>query len=470
MKILFCQAITYPFIGIMSISSVLKEFGYETDLKIFNISKPKPQDIEEIIQYKPDVLAFPAYTGWHASIVKFCKDIKGRINTVTVLGGPHPTYCPEVVHDDGVDYIVMGEAEISFVRLIKAIRNGEKEITTIDGVRCKTGGGGLSELPDLNDIPPMDIDLYRDRYDFIKKLTHWEFSINRGCPFKCTYCNEPSLDKIYKGKAIRTKKPTNAIKEILHVMQKHPFKSCAFTSDNFTLNKEFSGEFLERYKKEVNVPFYCQMRPELLNLELAKQLKNANCHMITMGVESGSPIIRREILNRPVTNERIIEACNILKSVGIKINLNNMVAIPGEKLEDSWETIKLNQVIKPDSSWCSIFQPYPKSRLTDKLLEKGELNIKDLERIPKSYFERSILKIDNIHQFINLHRFFYFVTKYQSLSSLVKLLIRMPDPYNKVFDVFFLVGFIAYVKKAYDKPLFSTIVTVLKNAFESIGK
>jgi len=76
MKVLFCQRITYPFVGIMSISAVCKNNGHETKLKIFNIAKPKKQDLDEIKEFRPDILAFPTYTGWQKSIINFCKWFK----------------------------------------------------------------------------------------------------------------------------------------------------------------------------------------------------------------------------------------------------------------------------------------------------------------------------------------------------------------------------------------------------------
>ncbi|MFH1539342.1 MAG: cobalamin-dependent protein, partial [bacterium] len=109
MRILFLQSITYPFIGIMSISTVLGKSGLHTKVHILNLNRPSPADFKTIHDYQPDVVAFPTYTGWQNGIIKFCRIIKDKMNVITVLGGAHPTHCPEIVQSDVVDFICVGE-------------------------------------------------------------------------------------------------------------------------------------------------------------------------------------------------------------------------------------------------------------------------------------------------------------------------------------------------------------------------
>lgn len=470
MRILFCQAMTYPFIGIMSISSVLKMHGHETRLKIFNINNPKESDFDEILAYRPDVVAFPAYTGWQRSIINFCRELKERSNVITILGGPHPTYYPKVLKNAVIDYICVGEGEVSLPKLLDNLQN-KKQTEKVPGIWYKNGdkvvSNGPSELPDIQSLPPMDIDLYCDANDTIRSLGHREFSTNRGCPFKCTYCNEPSLNKLYNKRNLRTKTPDQAIDEILHVHDKYPMKTVAFTSDNLFIKKDFVLEFLEKYKAKVNIPFYCQMRLELVTPELARLYKESNCHLVIIGLESGSHKVRKEILGRRMTNEFIINACRTLQDAGLRISTNSMVGIPGETVEEAWETVKINQEIRPNATWCSIFQPYPATEITEKLLKSGEIKPDVFDNIPGSYFERSVLKTKDIHVLVNLHRFFYFAVKYPRLQPIIKLLCRLKTPY-RLYDIFFVVSFCMYVKQAYRKSYWNAITRVATNALEAI--
>lgn len=448
---------------------MLKIHGHETKLKIMNIKNPNKKDIDWIIDYDPDIVAFPVYTGWHGAIVSLCKNLKERTDIITVLGGPHPSYYPKVIEKEGVDFICVGEGEESFVQLANNLQNGGST-GDIPGMWFKKDkkviNTGVSKLPDLQLLPPMDIDLYCNASNFIKNLTHREFSLNRGCPFNCTYCNEPSIHKLYEKRSLRSKSSEQCIEEILYVYDKYPFNSAAFTSDNLFLNKSFAFEFLEKYKSEVGIPFYCQMRVEFITPEVASFLKEANCFFVIVGIESGSPSVRKEILDRKMSNELIIKACSYLKDVGIKINTNNMVGIPGETIENAWETVKLNQKIKPTTSWCSIFQPYPGTRLTEKLLASGEITNDTFDNIPQSYFEKSVLKNKNIHYFVNLHRFFYFAVKFPFLHPIIKFLCKFKVSHT--YDIFFLISFYFYVKKAYKKSSWDTARTIVTNLVETV--
>jgi radical SAM superfamily enzyme YgiQ (UPF0313 family) len=468
MKILFCQAITYPFIGIMSLSAVLRQHSHETRLKIMNIKNPNKKDIDGIVDYNPDIVAFPVYTGWHGTVVGFCKKLKEKTNVITVLGGPHPSYYPKVIENEGIDFICIGEGEESFVQLVNNLQHGYST-GNIPGMWFKKSNKvintGSSNLPNLQQLPPMDIDLYCNASSFIKNLNHREFSLNRGCPFKCTYCNEPSINKLYENKSLRSKSPEQSIEEILYVYDKYAFDSIAFTSDNLFLNKSFASEFLEKYKAKINIPFYCQMRLEFITPEVAHLLKEANCFFLIIGIESGSFRVRREILDRKMSNELIVKACSYLKDANIKINTNNMMGIPGETVEEVWETVKLNQKIKPTTSWCSIFQPYPGTRLTDKLLSNGEITDDTFDHIPQSYFEKSVLKNSNIHYFVNLHRFFYFAVKYPSLNPIIKFLCKYKV--SHLYDIFFLLSFYFYLKKSYKKSTWNATKTIMINLIET---
>ncbi|OGW84160.1 MAG: hypothetical protein A2987_00390 [Omnitrophica bacterium RIFCSPLOWO2_01_FULL_45_10] len=472
MKILFCQNITYPFIGIMSISAVLKEHGHKTGVKIFNISRPSARDLSEIEDFKPEILAFPVYTGWEKSVIEFCKNFKKYHEIITILGGPHPTYCPEVLANDGIDHICVGEGEASFLRFVTSLQNGVP-VNNIPGIWYKKDGAivenGISELPDINSLPPMDVDVYCESSAKIKELTHREFSLNRGCPYRCTYCNEPSLHKLYGGRNVRSKTPENAVKEILRVYNKYPFKSCAFTSDNFFLSRPFLLEFLEIFKARVNVPFYCQMRVELVTPEIARLLKEANCHMVTIGIESGSSRIRKDILGREMNDDNIIKASRCLQAAGISINTNNMVGMPSEDIEEAWDTVLLNAKIKPTTTWCSIFQPYPKSELSDSLIAQGLITREDLNGIPSSYFKKSILTAEKMYQFINLHRLFYLAVKHPKFAFIIKHLVKTPPPLNRIYDIFFFFSFCTYVKNAYRKSFLSAFKTTFFNAMEALG-
>ena len=114
----------------------------------------------------------------------------------------------------------------------------------------------------------------------------------------------PIFEIAVRTSVVRSKSVDQALEEMHYVNEKYPFNSAAFTSDNFFLKKEFASEFLLRYRREIGKPFWCQMRVELVDAEVARLLREAGCHMVSVGIESGSERVRKRILNRHMSNER----------------------------------------------------------------------------------------------------------------------------------------------------------------------
>ncbi len=342
--------------------------------------------------------------------------------------------------------------------------------TTVPGIWLKKGDkiidNGPSDLPELQGLPPMDIDLYCNASEAIRHQDNREFSLNRGCPFQCAYCNGPSLKSLYGTSVVRSKSVDQALEELHYVNEKYPFKSAAFTSDNFFLKKEFASEFLLRYRREIGKPFWCQMRVELVDADVAHLLREAGCHMVSVGIESGSERVRKTILNRRMSNDAIIRACRTLAENGIEINAFNMIGIPGETFEEALETIRLNTLIGPASSWCSFFQPYPGSSLTTKLLEEGAITPEVFERIPASYFDRSIVLRKDAHIWLNLQRLFQWWVQHPELDGWFRRICTVKIP--RIYDALFVLSFYSYVRKAYKLTRAKALAKVMTNAWEAL--
>ena len=61
------------------------------------------------------------------------------------------------------------------------------------------------------------------------------------------------------------------------------------------------------------------MRPETVNEKTGFLLKKMNCTHVAMGIECGDNEVARKILKRNTTNERIIEAAEILRKNNVKL-------------------------------------------------------------------------------------------------------------------------------------------------------
>lgn len=194
---------------------------------------------------------------------------------------------------------------------------------------------------------------------------------SRGCPYSCTYCSNSGLRKITDGKYVRFRSIENIISEIKEVVSKYKVKSVYLNDDVFTVNKNYVEKFCNQYVKEIGYPFEINTRVENLDRNILKMLKDAGCYRIAMGLEQGDEKFRKEILNRPMSNEKIETAFLLAKEIGIKTKTFNIVGFPFETVENHMETVRLNRKIQPNSIVNYIFEPYPGTPLYDMCLENN---------------------------------------------------------------------------------------------------
>ena len=127
MKIQFLLKNTGMFerLGIMTLSSVLKNKGHEVSL-IVTEELTEEDILKNVKNYKPHILAYSIMTGEHIYHIELNQMIRSHYkNALSVFGGPHPTYSPEMIKKDYVDAICRGEGEIYFLEVVEKFEKSE---------------------------------------------------------------------------------------------------------------------------------------------------------------------------------------------------------------------------------------------------------------------------------------------------------------------------------------------------------
>jgi radical SAM superfamily enzyme YgiQ (UPF0313 family) len=162
------------------------------------------------------------------------------------------------------------------------------------------------------------------------------------------------------------------IDELKRLKERHPsITQFRFWDDILTLRKDWSREFLPLYKEEVGLPFHCNGKIDMLDDERIRLMKDAGCIMMSLGIQSGNPEVREEILNRQMSNEKIFDICDRIHKEGIQILSENILGLP---LEDKWkilDTIKVNARINPENMFVFMFQPFKNTDIYEICKQKG---------------------------------------------------------------------------------------------------
>lgn len=135
-KIAFVQRNPDCALGSMYIASTVKQ---EAQCRVF--IEAYEEDLCSAIQaYEPDIVAFSTFTGEYKDLLAINSEIKKRIDTLSIFGGPHPTYNPDFINEEGVDVICRGEGEYAVLDLVKALKNDE-DYFHIKNLHFKTRNG-----------------------------------------------------------------------------------------------------------------------------------------------------------------------------------------------------------------------------------------------------------------------------------------------------------------------------------------
>ncbi len=133
--------------------------------------------------------------------------------------------------------------------------------------------------------------------------------------------------------------------------------------------------------------------------ECAGYLAAANCRIVKFGVESGSPKIRRTILNRHMTNESIVEAIAAVQRHGMHSSVFIIIGFPHEGREDVFDTIRLLGQAKPGRFRWTYFFPFPGTRAHEISIEGGFVNAQKMEQL-KNFTDESCLDFGPEHNFL----------------------------------------------------------------------
>ncbi len=358
--------------GITALSAAIKRAGHEATLlhlAQFDVQRA----ISDVLKTSPDVIAISLTENHKEQMGLLASELKKRMNIKIFAGGPFPSAYPEWIEEcEALDGVCYGEGELSFTSVLDKLEKNE-DYTKTRGFWFRAGNKIFRNephpLPDILDSLPMpDLGIFDEQ----TILNYPAFSFSRGCPFKCTYCCAPLYGMREVGStAVRYKSPERAIAEIQDMLSQYNPGMLAFDDDTFFKSKTFVRKFAELYKREIGRPFACNTRPETVNEELVKLLKEANCVVIAIGIESGNEELRTKVLERRMKGKRIVEAFDIVRKHGIATYSFNMVGIPGETKELFKETIRLNAQINPDVVQQTIFYPYRGTVLGDLAYKKG---------------------------------------------------------------------------------------------------
>lgn len=428
-RVLLVQKTYIEMFGVMSVAGVLRARGHEVRVSL----ERGPRLARDAAAFEPKVAGFTAVSLNVGENLRDAALVRAALPGAPVIfGGVHTTFFPELVERPEVDAVCRGEGEFALAEFVEAVASGA-DTSGILNLWLKSDSGIVENplrphIADLDALPFPDRAPYYDRYPFLKNNPVKNFLCSRGCPYSCSFCFNTTYRRLQRNgghsAGPRTRSPESMIEEIKDFRARWPLQKLAFQDENFCLNRDWLNKFLELYRKEIGLPFFCMINAAIADREIVSSLRASGCYHTTFGVESGDETLRRAALKKPVTDEQMRNAAALLHEAGITFHTTNIFCFPGETVASAVRTITFNAELKPASAIAFLFTPFYNLDLTEAAIGGGWLTkaqATDWERLP-----RVVVRVPQWRRIRRLSRLFSLGVRRPALIPLIVRLSALP--------------------------------------------
>lgn len=358
--------------GLLTLASEAIDAGHQ--VKVLNLSSYRWSEVEEIIsRLDADLFGMSCWTANRRGVLLTAEAIRERHpGAHIVVGGPHATpFAEEILRRClAIDTVTLGESEGTFLELLTRLE--AKETTAGIPGSVYRAGKDVARAAARPSLRKLD-DLTSPQHYFPTHI----LMTSRGCPWQCTFCGaETTWGRGFRGHSV-----SYVVDSIEQALSRLPVKMIQIKDDTFTANKKRALAICEEIERRgVNFLWSCDTRVDVLDPELLLAMRRAGCQRLSLGVESGSDVILKNI-DKKITADEIIEATNMAKSVGIQVRYFMMLGNRGETVETFEETLRFLDRARPHQYVFSCLSVYPGTRDFQKAVEDGWLD-------PNVFFEQ----------------------------------------------------------------------------------
>lgn len=426
-----------PPLGIGYLSSFLKNKGIEC-LIIDGLNKNLSNDEIVLLVGDCEVVGISVFSSYFMEAIDLTKRLK-KAGKIVVVGGPQASALPELtLQKTGADYVVVGEGEEIFYKLIRQL-SLNKKATKKKRILFSTFNKQLSSLP-IPDWDQIDPRLYQmaPHGGFVSSFPVAPVITTRGCPYDCKFCASPRL----WGKMIRFRDPKEVVDEVEYLVRKKGVKEIHFEDDNFTLDKKHTVKICrEIIRRKLNIDWCTPngIRADKVDFELLKLMKRSGCYSVAFGIESGDENILKNI-SKHESLEIIKKALYMSKKAGLLTQGFFIFGLPGETEDTIRKTIDFAMNMPIDKAQFLMLDVIPGSELWEQLNFDKRVNwqlnsFHEISWLPPT-IERKVLNNALKKAFFEFYlrpRQIWLFIKYFRISQLQFLLRRISD--FKIFSV-----------------------------------
>lgn len=168
---------------------------------------------------------------------------------------------------------------------------------------------------------------------------------SRGCPFHCNFCATPSN----WGRRVRYISAERVVQEVELLVNTYHAEALYFFDDTFTFNPQRVFDICDGFiRKKFNISWYCEIRIDTVTKDLLRKMRDAGCCFVGMGIESASPRVLSEVINKGkgFTIEKVTEVIKNCLDFDMIPNPYFIISHPTETYQEALQTMDYIKFLK----------------------------------------------------------------------------------------------------------------------------
>lgn len=366
---------TVPPLTLLSVATILKEDGHFVRLIDADGEGKSLEDIKNEIKNFDLAIILTSSMSFKED-VKVLSQLKSKNpHLTTSIFGSHPTFMPEVcLQHEAIDILVRYEPEFIYRDLAAMLESKGNSWKNIKGIAFRDNGKiKMNEshpfIDNLDELPIPDRSLLNKNLTYfnplVKRIPYTTSVTSRGCPGKCTFCTAPA----FTGTKIRHNSAEYVLREIEHLLSLG-IKEIYYRDETFSFynsrNESICKSIID---KKLDVSWISNIKVGTIKKETLALMKQAGCHTIKIGVESGV----QEILDKSKKGIKVEDTQRLFQwahELGISTHAHVMLGMPGENKDTVRSTINFVISLEPTTVDFGICTPYPGTPLFDSFLNE----------------------------------------------------------------------------------------------------
>jgi len=331
---------------------------------------------ETLLRIRPDVVGLSAMAWQYRTCTRLVRLVKRLLpNVKIVLGGYHATLMHEeiAVSEEAplIDFIVRGEGEDVFRRLINAL-NGQDRFEEIPSLSYHRGNGFVhNPRGALLDLSQLKLPI-RDR----RRLT-WGYHImndkvevietSRGCTRTCNFC---SMNHMY-GRTFRTYPIERVLADLDDIYYKRKCRWVFIVDDNMVLSPkrvvELCDAIIARRYRGLNLVVQADCISMAQNEPMVAKMGRAGFRSVFLGIENVSRrnlAAANKVTNTVSAARRAVQICH---RHGLMVIGGLIFGFPEDDEQSIIDNYQFLKNIDADAAYCQILTPYPKTGMRRQL-------------------------------------------------------------------------------------------------------